>query len=170
MKYIYFYYIFVCIFNLGGFWKGGGHGMTEIKSGGWHTYHHMENYDIIAVQGSRCASGHRRAVQTGSSVGGQRTLTRRLPPSAQAVGGLGCRLARGLSLSRAGPDRNYPGRGRRVRGSLSATLAGGARRGLPPAPASIVGRRAGPGWAGAVGGSDPLASRGPSSPQPPGRG
>ncbi len=40
MKYIFLYYIFVYIFNLGGFWKGAGHGMTEIKSGGWHTYHH----------------------------------------------------------------------------------------------------------------------------------
>ena len=41
LKYLFFYYIFVYIFNLGGFWKGGGHGMTENKSVGWHTHHHM---------------------------------------------------------------------------------------------------------------------------------
>jgi hypothetical protein len=39
LKYIFLYYIFVYIFNLGGFWKGGGHGMTKNKSVGWHTYH-----------------------------------------------------------------------------------------------------------------------------------
>ncbi len=43
MKYI-FYYIFVYIFNLGGFWKGGGHGMTGNKSVGWHTYHQYTSW------------------------------------------------------------------------------------------------------------------------------
>ena len=39
LKYIFFDYIFVYIFNLGGFWKGGGPGMTGNRSVGWHTYH-----------------------------------------------------------------------------------------------------------------------------------
>ncbi len=39
--------MFLCIFHFGGFWKGGGHGMTENKSVGWHTYHH---YEIVVAQ------------------------------------------------------------------------------------------------------------------------
>ncbi len=44
LKYVLFYYLCIYIYiyiQFWGFGKGGGHGMTEIKSVGWHTYHHL---------------------------------------------------------------------------------------------------------------------------------
>jgi hypothetical protein len=55
LKYIFFCYYFVYIFNLGGFWKGGGHGMTENKSVGWHTYHQPPSGANQRVKGA-CAA------------------------------------------------------------------------------------------------------------------